>query len=214
MSVEENKAVVLRYFLETHNPPYTLDVIDETCTPAYAKRRWSWLRIERTAFPDASYTIDDVIAEGDKMVLRVSFTSTHSGPFGPRSVRCRPLGSAAPIRRPGSTMAIIGKSGILRRDAHGRLAPVGSGSAVVNLAGRAVTGRGNLRAAVHVRRRAPLTGLNPARSAVRGRERTTLRPSSPTPPAPTVLGLAVSSGRAGRCSAPTIGRRRSSPVAA
>jgi hypothetical protein len=73
MSVEENKAVVLRYFLETHNPPYTLDVIDETCTPAYAKRRWSWLRIERTAFPDASYTIDDVIAEGDKVVLRVSF---------------------------------------------------------------------------------------------------------------------------------------------
>jgi hypothetical protein len=241
-------------------------------------------------------------------------------------------------------MAIIGKSGILRRDAPGRLAPVGSGSDVVNLAGRAVTGRGNLRAAVHVRRRAPLTGSNPARSAVRGRERcggggmdayrrrlprplrrllgvpiapaaglawlghrvllrvvrrrtkpeetalwrawavhslrhgqlviarmaaeyivaaepdapdgyyllhrayparrqarpgpccpgarpadreagealqpggpairTTLRPSSPTPPAPTVLGLAVSSGRAGRCSAPTIGRRRSSPVAA
>jgi len=81
MSVEENKAVVLRYFLETHNPPYTLVVIDETCTPAYAKRRWSWLRIERTAFPDASYTIDDVIAEGDKVVLRVGFTGTHSGPF-------------------------------------------------------------------------------------------------------------------------------------
>jgi predicted ester cyclase len=81
MSVEENKAVVLRYFLETHNPPYTLDVIDETCAPAYAKGRWSWMRIERTAFPDASYTIDDVIAEGDKVVLRVSFTGTHSGPF-------------------------------------------------------------------------------------------------------------------------------------
>ena len=64
MSVEENKAVVRRYFLETHNPPYNLDVIDETCAPAYAQGRWRWMRIERTAFPDARHTIDAVIAAG------------------------------------------------------------------------------------------------------------------------------------------------------
>ena len=46
MSAEANKAVVLRYFLETHNPPYNLDVIDDTCGPAYAQGRWRWIRIE------------------------------------------------------------------------------------------------------------------------------------------------------------------------
>ena len=81
MSVEANKAVVLRYFLETHNPPYNLNVIDETCEPAYAQGRWRWMRIERTAFPDARYTIDAVVAEGDTVVLRVDFTGTHLGPF-------------------------------------------------------------------------------------------------------------------------------------
>jgi predicted ester cyclase len=81
MAAEGNKAVVLRYFLETHNPPYNLVVIDETCAPGYAEGRWRWMRIERTAFPDALYTVEDVITEGDRVVLRVGFTGTHLGSF-------------------------------------------------------------------------------------------------------------------------------------
>jgi predicted ester cyclase len=81
MSTEENKAVVLRYFLETHNPPYDLSVIGETCAPEYAKGRWRWMRIERAAWPDARYTIEDVLTAEDKIVLRVQFTGTHLGPF-------------------------------------------------------------------------------------------------------------------------------------
>jgi steroid delta-isomerase-like uncharacterized protein len=35
----------------------------------------------RTAFPDIHYTIDDVIAEGDRVAIRWHWTGTHRGPF-------------------------------------------------------------------------------------------------------------------------------------
>jgi steroid delta-isomerase-like uncharacterized protein len=33
------------------------------------------------AFPDWQISIDDMIAEGDKLVVRISYTATHRGPF-------------------------------------------------------------------------------------------------------------------------------------
>jgi len=87
MSVDENKAVVLRYFLESHNPPYNLDVIDETCIPEYAEVHRHWQQMERAALPDKEFTIEDVIAEGDKVVLRWTIHGTHLGEFA------TPLGS-------------------------------------------------------------------------------------------------------------------------
>ena len=81
MSGAENKALVLRYFLESHNPPYRLDVIDETCAPEYAEQQKAWHQMEREAFPDKHFDIEEVIAEGDKVVLRWRFRGTHSGPF-------------------------------------------------------------------------------------------------------------------------------------
>jgi predicted ester cyclase len=35
----------------------------------------------RSAFPDFHATIDDIIAEGDKVVLRQTWTGTHKGEF-------------------------------------------------------------------------------------------------------------------------------------
>ncbi|MBA2539043.1 MAG: ester cyclase [Deltaproteobacteria bacterium] len=35
----------------------------------------------RDAFPDLRYTIEDVIAEGDRAVVRVTMTGTQTGPF-------------------------------------------------------------------------------------------------------------------------------------
>lgn len=35
----------------------------------------------RTAFPDLHLTVEDAIAEGDKVWLRLAATGTHSGPF-------------------------------------------------------------------------------------------------------------------------------------
>ncbi len=42
MSAEANKAIVLRYFLLSHNHPYNLDVMDETCVPDYAAEHKQW----------------------------------------------------------------------------------------------------------------------------------------------------------------------------
>jgi predicted ester cyclase len=36
----------------------------------------------RTAFPDVQFTIEDMIAEGDKAVGRVTFRGTHTGELG------------------------------------------------------------------------------------------------------------------------------------
>jgi hypothetical protein len=47
VSGAENKAIVLRYFLESHNPPYRLDVIDETCTPYSGVQQKTWHQMER-----------------------------------------------------------------------------------------------------------------------------------------------------------------------
>lgn len=35
----------------------------------------------RTAFPDLRYTIDDTLAEGDRVAVRWHWTGTHQGPF-------------------------------------------------------------------------------------------------------------------------------------
>lgn len=35
----------------------------------------------KSVFPDASTTIDDIVVEGDKVVARVTWTSTHKGDF-------------------------------------------------------------------------------------------------------------------------------------
>jgi predicted ester cyclase len=40
-----------------------------------------WLTEWRAAFPDGKITIDDIIAQGDKVVIRNTFTGTHKGPF-------------------------------------------------------------------------------------------------------------------------------------
>src|SRR5690349_21916577 len=81
MDSEANKQIVLRYFLESHNAPYNLAVIDELWSPAEAAQRTSWQRMEREAFPDKYFIIEDIVAEGDKVVLRWTFRGTHRGPF-------------------------------------------------------------------------------------------------------------------------------------
>ena len=35
----------------------------------------------RTAFPDIHYTVDDVVAEGDRVAVRWHWTGTHKAPF-------------------------------------------------------------------------------------------------------------------------------------
>jgi predicted ester cyclase len=96
MSLEKNKALVRRYFEDVpHNP----DACDEifassfqfhtiqqasltpevmTSTPQSEKAAYEWL--ERV-WGDWDMVIDEVIAEGDRVMVRWTFHGTHQGEF-------------------------------------------------------------------------------------------------------------------------------------
>lgn len=91
MSTEDNKALVRRVFEEVLNQG-NLALIDELYSPDYVEHTPSgpvhgteaykqYLMTYRTAFPDAHYTIEDQIAEGDKVMTRWSGRGTHQGPL-------------------------------------------------------------------------------------------------------------------------------------
>ena len=87
MSLEENKAIVRR-FIEAYNKR-NLDLFDDILAPDYFDHT-SKVGIEGLkqlmnmafkAFPDFHETIEDIIAEGDKVWARITFTGTHTGEF-------------------------------------------------------------------------------------------------------------------------------------
>jgi steroid delta-isomerase-like uncharacterized protein len=91
MSVEENKAIVRRY-QEIYNSN-TLDALAEVVsedlrTPRIMPGVPSGIegakiahQIMLTGFPDYRTDIDDLIAEGDKVVARITMSGTHTGSF-------------------------------------------------------------------------------------------------------------------------------------
>jgi len=90
MSTEENKAIVVRWFAELDRG--NLDIVDELIAEEYVDHNPAlpnlppgregvrqYVRILKAAFPDAAHTIDDVIAEGDKVMTRVTARGTFTG---------------------------------------------------------------------------------------------------------------------------------------
>lgn len=90
MSIEENKAIIRRYYEELWNP-WDLDVADELIAPDMAFRGSlsvtvqgrtgfkQYVNLVRTAFPDFHNTIEELIAEGDRVVARLTYRGTHRG---------------------------------------------------------------------------------------------------------------------------------------
>ncbi len=87
MSAEENKTTVRCAVDEIWNKG-NLTIVDELYTPNYVVHdpNAPWLEdirqllsIYRTAFPDLHIAIDDLFAEGDKVVERWTMTGTHQG---------------------------------------------------------------------------------------------------------------------------------------
>jgi predicted ester cyclase len=87
MSLEENKAIV-RKAIEALNKQ-DLSLLDDLSAPNYydhivkqnlaiAKQS---LAILSKGFPDFHYAIEDTIAEGDKVCVRLTFTGTHTGEY-------------------------------------------------------------------------------------------------------------------------------------
>jgi predicted SnoaL-like aldol condensation-catalyzing enzyme len=90
MSTEENKSLARRYVEQVLNEG-NLNALDDFASPNYKrylsptaapltpevqKQRLAGLR---AAFPDIHLTIDDVIAEGDRVALRMTLNGTHQG---------------------------------------------------------------------------------------------------------------------------------------
>ncbi len=90
ISAEQNKAVVRRFFEEAVNKG-NLNVLDQVIaddfldrnvppgTPAGPEGVKQFLRMVRTAFPDLHVSIDDMLAEGEKVVARLTVRGTHKG---------------------------------------------------------------------------------------------------------------------------------------
>ena len=89
MSTEENKAKVRRIIEEVWNRG-NLAVLDELIAPncVFHDPRSTlqgpegikrYVMMYRIAFPDVHFTIDDLIAEGERVVIRWTVTGTHKG---------------------------------------------------------------------------------------------------------------------------------------
>ncbi len=87
MSLETNKSVV-RGFIEAYNEQ-KIELIDNFVSQDYVDHSNNigreglkqLIAMGVNAFPDWHETIEDIIAEGDKVWVRLSYTGTHKGEF-------------------------------------------------------------------------------------------------------------------------------------
>ena len=88
MSLEENKAIIRRFYeaVNKHNP----DLIDELVAQNYVDHPRQFQGLENykqhlrryyKSFPDSHETIEDIIAEGDKVCIRLKGKATHKGEY-------------------------------------------------------------------------------------------------------------------------------------
>jgi predicted ester cyclase len=81
MSAEENKAVVRREQEELWNHTGDLDAAEELFAAGEAEAAKQEAADFRRGFPDVISTIEDLIAEGDKVVARWRSRATHQGDY-------------------------------------------------------------------------------------------------------------------------------------
>jgi steroid delta-isomerase-like uncharacterized protein len=93
-STESHKRVVRRFYIEAWNNK-KLEILEETHHPNWTHQDPSnpedmhggpegnraRLAQVMAAFPDIHYTLEDLIAEGDRVVVRFTVTGTHQGVF-------------------------------------------------------------------------------------------------------------------------------------
>ena len=81
MSLEENKALVSREQEELWNHTGNLGAAEELFVPEQAEAAKQEAADFRQGFPDVVSTIEDLIAEGDKVVARWRARATHQGEY-------------------------------------------------------------------------------------------------------------------------------------
>jgi steroid delta-isomerase-like uncharacterized protein len=91
MAIEENK-VVVRRFIDAVFVRGNADAVDKLVTPDFTPHSWGTMppgveplkqaiRHVHAGLSDVSMKIDDVIAEGDKVAVRLTAKATHRGEF-------------------------------------------------------------------------------------------------------------------------------------
>jgi predicted ester cyclase len=80
MSTEDNKALMRRFYEEVFNKKKTA-AIDDFIAPDQVERAKQTITLYLTAFPDLHFTVEDMVAEGDKVVARLTVRGTHQGAF-------------------------------------------------------------------------------------------------------------------------------------
>ena len=90
VSIEANKAVVRRLWNEVWNQN-NLAVADEIFDAPYAAHERTFVPVIRAAFPDSHHTIEEMIADGDQVVTRFTWTGTHRGAFLGIAATDRPI---------------------------------------------------------------------------------------------------------------------------
>jgi predicted ester cyclase len=81
MSAEENKTLVRREQEELWNHSGDLDAAEELFAAGEAEAAKQQAADFRRGFPDVTSTVEDLIAEGDKVVARWMSRATHRGDY-------------------------------------------------------------------------------------------------------------------------------------
>jgi predicted ester cyclase len=141
MSTEQNKAVVCRFFdtFNQHNIPVEELSADNYVLefPGGSGRRYGPQGLRQatndllTSFPDLLFTLEEVIGEGDQVVVYWSMKGTQHGPLGPIP------GTGKPVTLTGTSIfrLVNGKivSDRVRADMLGLLQQIGAMPAPVGL---------------------------------------------------------------------------------
>src|SRR5215212_6990531 len=97
-----NKGLVRRFYKEVYGD-WNMAPVDEVVSPQFTSHDWpedgptgpqafrEYYSAIRSAVPDARYEVDDLIAEGDRVVVRWRLLGTHKGNFGGIAPSGRPI---------------------------------------------------------------------------------------------------------------------------
>lgn len=99
MSTDDNKALVQRFFDEVINQR-NLAALDQLVSPNAVNHTVpsglpqgpnQFLSMHLNAFPDVKATVEELLADGDKVIARVSYRGTHQGAFRAISPTGKPI---------------------------------------------------------------------------------------------------------------------------
>jgi predicted ester cyclase len=97
-----NRALLRRFYKEVY-VDWNMAVVDQLVSPQFRSHDWpadgptgpqafrDYYAAIRVAVPDARYEVDDLIADGDRAVVRWRLLGTHLGQFGGIAPTGRPI---------------------------------------------------------------------------------------------------------------------------